>query len=565
MFLVDYKGNNFFAPLGIFMSGIAGIVGVADDIELRLAAMLRSQEHRAMQGRGFWISSFDHHTMRLGVAHCGCSVSELNEDVRQPYVDDELQLIVVLEGDIYNCAPLREELRAHYTFDTDSAVELLAKAFHRWGDACLQYLEGAFVVVIYDRREDSLLLARDRFGVKPLYYTVCKGTLYFASEVRSLFAAGVERRLSTERWASYLLYSTYGPVHTTFWDGVYQLPAGSAMRYEGNYLDEFAWYNLHDDILEYVLDYDAVQLEYMLVEELRRVIDQSLCDVSCCALRVAGRVESQMLHHLADKSRHQWKIHTFTGDIDRIGRQPTATPVWVTASHAVSELEQMSQWVEEPFDGSDSIVRTVMFRQVGREGVPVVISGVGLDVLWQDEWDITEHRYNYPVRHDLFTRVLSTYAELPCYKNHFSHDDDNMRYLELAYERIQHILRFFDRSAAEAGITVRLPFLDRRLVALSFALPMMSRSERRHLFGRCLNNHKFTAERIEQHSFLSQWASGGMQEWVGDALSDMRRGSVREWFDARQLEHLWQEYRDGTLQDIALLWKCLSLHRQLRE
>ena len=189
LFCQCFKGNNFFAPLRKFMSGIAGIVGEIDDIEYRLAAMLRSQSHRGGDNKGFWVSSFV--DSQLGLAHCGKTVSETEEDVRQPYVDEATWLVVAMEGEVYNYRELRNELSAHYTFVTDSSVEVISKAYHRWGKDFLLRLNGAFVVVIYDRDNDVLLLARDRFGVKPLYYATQRGSLFFASEVRSLFAAGV--------------------------------------------------------------------------------------------------------------------------------------------------------------------------------------------------------------------------------------------------------------------------------------------------------------------------------------------------------------------------------------
>ena len=562
LFCQCYKGNNFFAPLRKFMSGIAGIVGEIDDIEYRLAAMLRSQSHRGGNNKGFWVSSFV--DSQLGLAHCGKTVSETEEDVRQPYVDETTWLVVAMEGEVYNYRELRNELSAHYTFVTDSSVEVISKAYHRWGKDFLLRLNGAFVVVIYDRDNDVLLLARDRFGVKPLYYATQRGCLFFASEVRSLFAAGVYRSVSPERWAGYMLYSSYGAPYSTFWEGVHQLPAGFWLQYNGYSLHERSWYNLQEDIAELVADYDERQMRELFIERLERSADSSMADVSSCGLRVAGRVESQALHIVASNGQHGWKIHTFTGEVGNITGRPLATPVWVTAAHAVGELEKMNTWVEEPFDGTETVVRTAMFRRAGRDGVRVVCSGVGLDVLWQDCWDATELSYNYISHHALFSPSFVALADRPDYLHHFTAESDNMRYLDLYYERIPHILRFFDRSAAESGVSVRLPFIDSRLIALSFALPMISRKSRRELFDGCMQQrYNRTLERRNASSMLPLWLGGGMKEWVGDALSDLRCSTAREWFEVSELDRMWTQFCDGTPLDVALLWKCISLHRQL--
>ncbi|MBR3950946.1 MAG: hypothetical protein IKJ79_03435 [Bacteroidaceae bacterium] len=546
------------------MSGIVGVVGDVDDIEYRLVAMLDSQKHRGGADRGFWVSSFVE--SRLGMAHCGKVVSEMEEDVRQPYVDEQTRLIVVMDGDIYNYRELRAQLQLYYTFATDSSVEVVSKAYRHWGEDCLLRMEGVFALVVYDRESDILLLARDRFGVKPLYYTTHRGNLFFASEVRSLFAAGVRRCVSTERWAGYMLYGSYGPVYSTFWDNIYQLPAGSLMRYNGYSLSERCWYSLQDEVIELVSGYSVEELQAMLAEEFRRCVGRSMLDVSSCGLRIVGRIESQLLHRIAIHGQHRWKVHTFTGDIESIGRQPLASPIWVTASHALDELERMQYWVEEPFDGSETVVRTVLFRQARRSGMRVVCSGVGLDALWQDVWDNCEHNYSYFVPHKLFSATMTDRAEHPHYEHYFGDESGDLRRLELENERIPHILRVFDRSAAEAGVYVRMPFLDGRLVALSFALPIASNMCRKAIFEKYVEQyHQCAIERSVSRSLLPMWQSGGVREWVAEMLDNLARSEVREWFDVKQLYRMREAFCNNMPCDVALLWKCIALQRQLGE
>ncbi len=542
------------------MSGLAGIVDSSIDLEYRLAVMLRSLEHQGGNERGFWVSSFVE--TRLGLAHCGKSVGELEEDVRQPYVDEETQLVVTVVGDIYNYRELRRRLQVHYTFVTDSSVEVVSKAYHRWGEECLVQLNGVFALVIYDRVKDVLLLARDRFGVKPLYYSTHQGKLYFASEVRSLFAAGVPRRMSVEQWAGYMLYSSYGAPYATFWEGVYQLPAGCLMRYNGYSLSDKCWYNLQDEIWELLAGYKAMELSEMFAAEVVHSIARSMSDVTICGLRVTGRIESQLLYMIAAQGQQSWKIRTFTGDIDYIGQQPLASPIWVTADDAVKELEQMQYWLEEPFDGSESVVRMAMFRQARHNGVEVAFSGMGLDVLWQDVWDSTEQIYNYIVHHDIFSRDIVGWATRPVYECVFGRDTDKMRYLDLYYERIPHILRFFDRSASEAGLCVRMPFLDGHMVALSFVLPAILRNSRSNIFKDYVEqNYHAPVESIKTMSLMPMWCDGGLKEWVCDNLAVLRSGRLREWFNPEQLQSLCDDFYNNRKVDIVLLWKCISLQQ----
>lgn len=546
------------------MSGIAGIVGNIDNIEYRLAAMLRSMEHRGCNNNGFWVSSFV--DSQLGLTHCGGVASETEEDVHQPYVDEDTSLVVALDGEIYNYRALRHELSPHYVFTTDSSVEVISKAYHRWGREFLMRLDGGFAIAIFDRARGVLFWARDRFGVKPLYYATQWGDLFFSSEIHALFAAGVRRSISPERWAGYMLYSSYGPAYSTFWEGVHQLPAGFWLEYNGYSMRESAWYNLHDEVAELVADYNVKQLAELFVDRLESCAEQSMSDVASCGLRVGGRVETQALHTIALQGQHIWKIHTFTSEMEGADEGNRATPVWVTAAHAIEELERMVSWVEEPFDGTETLLRTAIFRSMFRDGVRVVCSGVGLDVLWQDHWDVTELHYNYLHENPLFSPSFVALSEKPDYLLRFADESDNMRYLDLYYERIPHILRFYDRSAAEVGVTVRAPFLDSRLVALSFALPMVSRLSRKELFDNCMMvRYNKSLRRGNACSVLPMWMSGGLKEWVGDALSDLRKSSVREWFDAKELDGMWVRFCEGSPLDVALLWKCISLHRQLND
>lgn len=150
----------------------------------------------------------------------------------QPVFNEDDSVAVIFNGEIYNFVELRQELEQRgHRFRTRSDTEAIVHAYEEWGDAALEHLRGMFGLAIYDRRPGRrrLLLARDRLGIKPLYYTRVDGLLLFASEVRALLASGaVSRRLSRAGLESYLLFgSVSGP--ETLIDGVRSLPPGHAL------------------------------------------------------------------------------------------------------------------------------------------------------------------------------------------------------------------------------------------------------------------------------------------------------------------------------------------------
>ncbi len=149
----------------------------------------------------------------------------------QPLFSEDEAIAGINNGEVYNFLELRTELEHRgYRFRTRSDTEAIVHAYEAWGDDALARLRGMFAVAIYDRRARRLLLARDRLGIKPLYYTSIGGRLLFASEVRALLASGmVSRQVSRAGIESYLLFGSVGEPDTLI-EGVHSLPPGHALR-----------------------------------------------------------------------------------------------------------------------------------------------------------------------------------------------------------------------------------------------------------------------------------------------------------------------------------------------
>jgi asparagine synthase (glutamine-hydrolysing) len=168
------------------MSGIAGIarsepIGVRHASLRRMAAALR---HRGPDGHGYFVGQ------RVGFAHTRLSITD-SAGSAQPLANEDDTVIVVFDGEIYNHQQLREELMAKgHRFRSISDTEVLVHAYEQWGEAMLPHLDGQFAFAVYDKPSGSVLLARDRFGARPLFYAIRSGTLLFASEVKALLASG---------------------------------------------------------------------------------------------------------------------------------------------------------------------------------------------------------------------------------------------------------------------------------------------------------------------------------------------------------------------------------------
>ncbi len=208
------------------MCGLGGIIPAGRDASRyapQLRAMLGKLRHRGPDGDGTFIDERGH----LGFVHARLSILDLSSAGRQPMTSGDGRWTIVFNGEIYNFRDLRAELvRDGVCFRSQSDTEVLLEIFRRDGVSCLQRLDGMFSFAIWDRDEETLFLARDALGIKPLYIWEAGGSLAFASELRAVLTASFARpQLEPQALARYLLFgSVQEPDGLLF--GVKALPAG---------------------------------------------------------------------------------------------------------------------------------------------------------------------------------------------------------------------------------------------------------------------------------------------------------------------------------------------------
>ena len=195
------------------MCGIAGIVRLAENgvNKESLRAMNRVMAHRGPDGDGLWADA------RVGLAHLRLAIIDLSSG-DQPMVDETGSLVVVFNGEIYNFQDLRAELRrCGRVFRTNSDTEVLLHGYREWGRKLVDRLNGMFAFAIYDRQQGQVFIARDRLGVKPLYYFEDGQHFAFASELGGLMASGlVPRQIDEEALDLYLHYQYIPPPYTIY-------------------------------------------------------------------------------------------------------------------------------------------------------------------------------------------------------------------------------------------------------------------------------------------------------------------------------------------------------------
>lgn len=228
------------------MCGIAGFIGsVTPDQAARLPAMAVTLAHRGPDDEGCFESALAAGG-RVGLAHRRLSILDI-EAGHQPMASADGAIQLVFNGEIYNFAALRGELEAAgYRFSTLGDTEVIIHAYEHWGEDCVRRLWGMFALALWDGRQQSLLLARDRFGKKPLFIHEAPGALHFASEIKALLAVpGIERAVDEQSLLPYLLYR-YVPGPRTMFRGLRKLEPGTALVWQGGRSREFTYYTTPD-------------------------------------------------------------------------------------------------------------------------------------------------------------------------------------------------------------------------------------------------------------------------------------------------------------------------------
>ena len=221
------------------MCGIAGFLHFdAQKIasENILKKMTDSIAHRGPDGEGAHLEN------NLALGHRRLAIIDLSTG-DQPMGNNDNSLVLVFNGEIYNYIELRDELKYKYNFKTNSDTEVILAAYQEWGVNCVKKFNGMWAFVIWDKTNRRLFCSRDRIGEKPFFYTVRNNTFIFGSELKSLFAYGVEKEMNEEVLDVYLSF-TYIPAPNTFFKNIFKLRPGHSLIIENGNISITQYWDL---------------------------------------------------------------------------------------------------------------------------------------------------------------------------------------------------------------------------------------------------------------------------------------------------------------------------------
>ncbi|MDH5680826.1 MAG: asparagine synthase (glutamine-hydrolyzing), partial [Spirochaetota bacterium] len=371
---------------------MCGIVGFTNqksrlDRERVLKDMADSIRHRGPDDEGYHITS------QISLGHRRLSIIDIHSG-HQPMFDEDRSVSIVFNGEIYNFPDLKTELEAKgHLFTTHSDTEVLVHLYEEYGLDMFEHLNGMFAFALWDEKAESLLLARDRAGKKPLYYAEIGGELVFASELKALTRyPGFRREIDPIALQKYLAHE-YVPTPHTIFRGVKKLFAGSYLTYKRETLTERQYWDF-----DLSGSYSNQLSERELIEELDCLMRDSvsrrlISDVPLGVFLSGGIDSSCLVAYMADLMPSK-DIKTFSvgfedKSFDESEYAKDVADYYQTSHHQqvlhpqtlVDILPEVTAFVDEPFADA-SIVPTYLLSKFTRETVTVALGGDGGDELF---------------------------------------------------------------------------------------------------------------------------------------------------------------------------------------
>ena len=373
------------------MCGITGIYSPSASVDSSvLSAMTDTLSHRGPDDSGTYVSE----DKTVGLGHTRLSIIDLSEKGHQPMASDDLKIQVSYNGEIYNYREIREELRSKgHVFRTNSDTEVLVRSYEQWGIECLHKFIGMFALAIWDGRKNKLYLARDRVGIKPLYYYRGNGLFLFGSELKAIMKhQGFSKRISLDGLALFLRYDYIRSPYTIF-ENTFKLEPGHYLCLHDGQLEKHKYWDITESYNMRPYDMCEEEACEMFEEIMVDSLKYRLVSDVPVGLFLSGGIDSSLIATLLQKNiSTPLKTFTIGFDEEKYNEAEWAAKLadylgtehvesYVSEDEAIKTVSQIPSIYDEPFADTSSIPTCVVSR-LASEHVKVVMSGDGGDELF---------------------------------------------------------------------------------------------------------------------------------------------------------------------------------------
>lgn len=463
------------------------------------------------------------------LAFARLSIMDLSMNAMQPMTSADGMVTIIFNGEIYGYNNLRKKLKQKYPFNTTSDTEVILYSYIEYGDTFIDYIDGMFAIVIYDRKKEVLKIYRDRYGIKPLYYYYSNQEFAFGSEIKALVAASENKKWEIDNTAlyDYLCYQ-YVPEPKSIYKNIRKLEPANYLIYdlrEKKIVEKDRYWRLH-----VCTKAEGKRKQKEIVEDIRYLITESVKQQIVADVKVgtflSGGIDSSIITY--ESSKYNYNIEAYSiGFQEKKYDETEYSKHFVNKYHINQKIKiveaediinlkgKLREWYDEPF-ADTSAYPTYIVSEFARKDVKVVLTGDGSDEIFggYERYQLVSNEFNdkkvakSQVINKLLDKVqleipnvrsqLSVYSK--CIGEFYSEKEkywkqqyniDNMydskwylkkyyvldlppltrmRYLDFKTYLPSDILTKVDRTSMAVSLEARVPFLNRKIVEYVFGL-----------------------------------------------------------------------------------------------
>ena len=590
------------------MCGIAGFVNDKKGKKEIIKKMTDKIIHRGPDAEGFYIDD------EVALGHRRLSIIDLSSG-NQPIYNEDKTVVTVFNGEIYNYLELKSDLvKKKHKFKTNCDTEVLVHGYEEWKDELPKKLRGMYAFAIYDNKNKELFIARDNFGIKPLYYYANNDTFMFASEIKSFLEhPDFKKELNKDLIAPYLSFS-FTPTKETLFKGVYRLDPGTSITYKDGKITTKKFYNIEFNVTK--KDYDKV------VDDIDKLMKNSvekhmISDVEIGSFLSSG-VDSSYLVALArpDKtytvgySDKKYNEIEYAKNLTKeLGINNTSKII--TKEEYLKVIPKIMYHLDEP-TADPAAVALYFVAELASKDVKVVLSGEGadeffggynfyrsdVDVSWYNKIPKCIRRtiakiclhlpevkgLNFLVRRGLtleenYIGVNKVYSERETKKlvkvsnfiknkditkevyDEFKNADDivKMQAIDINFWLIKDILQKADRMTMAHSLEGRVPFIDKEVFSYASSLPIEYKVTKentkvalRDAAKKVIPTEAYKKKKLGFPVPLREWMK--QDDFYNEIKGMFNNDIAKELFDVKHLNKLLDDHVNGKRDNYKKVW-----------
>ena len=563
------------------MCGIAGIITQKKEANIKksIDLMLNLLKHRGPDGHGSWINK----QQNIAIGNTRLAIQDPTKRGNQPMSSRDGRYIIVFNGEIYNFRNIKKSL-SDFNFKTNTDTEVLLYAYIKFGTRCLNKLEGFFSFVIWDNLKDELFCARDRFGIKPFYYTINQNKFIFSSEIKPILIEKKHYTPELNSINSYLTSEYYENIESTFYKNIFKLKPGHYIKFKDNKLHQKKFFDFLSYGQKKSYSSNSKRKKEMLENLIDNAVKKSLISDVPISIASSGGLDSSILQYHAKKNyTHKLKLISFdflnkkysekkyVNNIQKITNLD-ASYSKMTPKVFLDMIRSSCKNQEEPFAGLPIITYEHCIKKRGNYKVILDGSGIdeahcGYDKYFNNNKNYLKKAQDNTIIKSIISDDLKKNSNNNDYelKRFLKNDQKNQMYTDLFYIKLPRALRFRDKLSMAHSCELRPTFLDIDLITFLFNLKNEDQKHGkygkyflRETYEDILGKNIVFRNKQQVQTPQREWFSHEMKKWLMDFLENAEIWDTN-WIDKKKFYFLFKRFLDGKEKNSFFIWKVINL------